>query len=80
MKEHYGITLSAALFAMLRRVMLNIYDKRREKRIEKYPTLTGRDCVIAETDGSMVPIVVTDENAKDRRTAAILNLATYYYF
>jgi len=23
--------------------------------------------VIAETDGSMVPIVVTDENAEDRR-------------
>ena len=37
------------------------------ERIEEYPAVTGRDCVIAETDGSMVPIVVTDENAEDRR-------------
>ncbi|MCI5194455.1 MAG: hypothetical protein D3915_15240 [Candidatus Electrothrix sp. AU1_5] len=46
---------------------VEIYDRRRAERIEEQPAVTGRDCVIAETDGSMVPIVVTDKNAEDRR-------------
>jgi hypothetical protein len=45
----------------------HIYDKRRSERIEKYPTGTGQNCVITETDGSLVPIMVPDENAEDRR-------------
>jgi hypothetical protein len=68
LQEHYGITLSVSTVrSVTQHHAQYIYDRRRDERIEKYPTVTGRDCVIAETDGSMVPIVVTDENAKDRR-------------
>ncbi len=45
----------------------HIYNRRRSERIEKRPTGTGRNCVIAETDGSLVPIIVPDKNAEDRR-------------
>jgi len=45
----------------------HIHERRLLERIEEHPNITGRDCVIAEMDGSMVPIVVTDENAEDRR-------------
>jgi len=44
-----------------------VYERRRQERVEEYPSVTGRDYVIAETDGSMVPIVLTDKNAEDRR-------------
>ena len=47
--------------------MLSIYDRRREERIEEYPRGIGRDYVTAETDGSTVPVVVTDKNAEDQR-------------
>jgi len=68
LKEHYGISLSAGTVrAVTQTHAQHIYDRRRQERIEEYPTVTGRDYVIAETDGSMVPIVVTDKNAEDRR-------------
>jgi hypothetical protein len=68
LKEHYGITLSASTVRVVTQTHAqHIYDKRRAKRIEKHPAITGRDCVIAETDGCLVPIVVTDKNAKDQR-------------
>ena len=44
-----------------------MYERRRQERIEEYPDVPGRDHVIAETDGSMVPIVVTDKNVEDSR-------------
>lgn len=37
------------------------------ERIEAYPSETGQEYVIAETDGSMVPIVEIDEEAEDKR-------------
>ena len=44
-----------------------VYERRLRERIEEYPDVPGRDYVIAETDGSMVPIVVTDKNVEDSR-------------
>jgi hypothetical protein len=68
LKEHYGITLPVSTVRNVTQTHAQyIYDRRREERIEEYPSVTGRDFVIAETDGSMVPVVVTDENAEDRR-------------
>ena len=68
LEEHYGITLSVST---IRKITENhawhIHEKRKQERIEEYPSEAGRDYVIAETDGSMAPIVVTDENAEDRR-------------
>jgi hypothetical protein len=68
LKEHYGITLPASTVRNITETHArHVHERRRQERIEEYPTVTGRDCVIAETDGSMVPIVVTDKNAEDRR-------------
>lgn len=68
LKEHYGITFPASTVRAVTQTHAQyIHDRRREERIEKYPTVTGRDYVIAETDGCLVPIVVTDKNAEDRR-------------
>ena len=68
MKEHYGISLSVSTVRNITEThAYHIHEKRRQERIEEYPCVTGRDYVIAETDGSMVPIVITDKNAEDRR-------------
>lgn len=68
LKEHYGIKLSTSTVrSITQNHAQHIHDRRREGRIEKHPTVTGRDCVIAETDGSLIPIVVTDKNVEDRR-------------
>lgn len=68
LKEHYGITLAVSTVRNITETHArHVHKKRLRERIEDYPSVTGRDCVIAETDGSMVPIVVTDKNAEDRR-------------
>jgi hypothetical protein len=68
LKEHYGISLPVSTVRKITEThAYHIHERRLQERIEEYPTVTGRDCVIAETDGSMVPVVVTDENAEDRR-------------
>lgn len=56
---------------MLRRVMLNIYDRRRDESVEEYQTVTGRDCVIAETDGGMVPSVSAQGQKNIRKEACL---------
>lgn len=70
LEEHYGITLPVST---IRKITENhawhIHEKRKQERIEEYPSEAGRDYVIAETDGSMVPIVVTDENAHGKKPA-----------
>ena len=45
----------------------NMYDKNQQDTAMKSPTDTGRDYVIAETDGCLVPIVNIDQDAEDRR-------------
>ena len=68
LKEHYGITLPTSTIRNITKIHAQqIYERRRRERIEEYPSVMGQDYVIAETDGSMVPIVLTDENAEDRR-------------
>ncbi len=68
LQEHYGITLPTSTVRSITELHAQqIYARRRQERIEEYPSVKGCDYVIAETDGSMVPVVVTDENAEDRR-------------
>ncbi len=68
LKEHYGITLPvSAVRNITENHARQVDERRRQERIEAYPDVPGRDYVIAETDGSMVPVVVTDKNAEDRR-------------
>jgi hypothetical protein len=68
LKEHYGITLPVSTVRNITETHARyICERRSRERIEEYPGVPGRDCVIAETDGSMVPVVVTDKNAEDRR-------------
>lgn len=66
--EHYGITLPTSTVRNITETHArHVHERRRQERIEEYPAVPGRDCVIAETDGSMIPIVVTDRNAEDQR-------------
>ena len=68
LKEHYGITLPVSTVRRITETHArHIHERRRQERIEEYPAVRGRDCVIAETDGSMVPVVMTDRNAEDLR-------------
>ena len=68
LKEHYGITLPvSAVRSITETHARHIYERRRQERIEEYPSVSGKDFVIAEMDGSMVPVVVTDGNVEDRR-------------
>lgn len=68
LNEHYGISLSVSTVRNITEThAYHIHERRLQERVEEYPTVTGRDYVIVETDGSMVPIVVTDKNAEDRR-------------
>lgn len=68
LQEHYGITLPTSTVRNITEMHAQqVYAGRRRERLEECPSVTGRDYVIAETDGSMVPIVVTDENTEDRR-------------
>ncbi|MCI5158476.1 MAG: ISKra4 family transposase [Candidatus Electrothrix sp. AUS1_2] len=68
LKEHYGITLPVSTVRNITATHArHVHEKRLQERIEDCPSVRGRDCVIAETDGGMVPIVVTDKNAEDRR-------------
>ena len=68
LEEHYGITLPISAVRNITETHARaVHERRRRERIEEYPGAAGRDCVIAETDGSMAPVVVTDKNAGDRR-------------
>ena len=68
LNEHYGITLPVSTVRRITEThAYHIHERRRQERIEAYPDVPGRDYVIAGTDGSMVPVVVTDKNAEDRR-------------
>lgn len=65
--EHYGISLPTSTIRHLTEGHAQrMYDNPPE-RIETYPSEAGQEYVIAETDGSMVPMVEIDEPAKDQR-------------
>jgi hypothetical protein len=66
LQEHYGVILPSSTICKL----TEYHAKQRQKPIEQhraYPESAGCETLIVETDGSMIPLVVTDESAKDRR-------------
>jgi hypothetical protein len=66
LEEHYGISLPSSTI----RHLTEHHAKQMQKPIEPhstYPESAGCETLIVETDGSMIPIVVTDESAKDKR-------------
>lgn len=70
LKEHYGITLPASTVRHI--------TERHGQRIlmgyvatNDYPDKAGCDFVIAEIDGSMIPIVEVDEAAPDKRKGKV---------
>lgn len=73
LKEHYGISVAAS---SARRITLaRAAEMRRGEELQtEIPETTGKECVVAEVDGSMVPIVtprvaITEEGSVDRRKA-----------
>jgi len=66
LQEHYGITLAPIT---IRRITEGHAQRMHEKlqRITTYPDKPGFDCIIAELDGSMIPIVETNNEVADKR-------------
>jgi hypothetical protein len=68
LREHYGITLPTSTVRNITETHAwNMYDKNQKDTVVEYPTDTGRNYVIAETDGCLVPIVNIDQDAEDKR-------------
>lgn len=66
LEEHYGISLPSSTV----RNITEHHAKRMQEQIAQhrgYPESAGCDNLIVEMDGSMIPIVVTDERAEDKR-------------
>jgi len=66
LKEHYGFELATST---IRRVTEQHAQRMHESydRIETKPPSAGVARMVAETDGSLIPIVTTDPTASDRR-------------
>jgi hypothetical protein len=62
LKEHYGITLSES---SIRLITLKHAENIRSVQESELGTIEGlpKKCIISETDGSMIPIVKTGDNA-----------------
>lgn len=64
LEEHYGISLPSS-------TIRNITERHGERMCEQVkrdkPEVEGCETLILETDGSMIPIVFTDEKAEDKR-------------
>lgn len=65
LQEHYGISLPSSTVRHITESHAQRMYENPPERIEAYPSEAGQEYVIAETDGSMVPIVEIDENAED---------------
>jgi hypothetical protein len=64
--EHYGMRLPASTIRHItERHARRIQET--QVRVDQYPDEPGCDCVIAEMDGSLIPIVETDAHAPDQR-------------
>ena len=66
LQEHYGITLPVTT---IRRITEGHAQRLHAslERIQEYPDQVGCEYLIAQLDGSMIPIVQTDRKAKDKR-------------
>ena len=76
LKEHYGIALSVSgernitmKHAKIIKYQINqdVITKNKRHSINNLSSRSGGEFIISETDGSMVPIVVTKKSAKDCR-------------
>lgn len=64
--EHYGLVLPESTITRITQHHAHrVFDWQEPHK--DWPKQTGREVVIAEMDGGMVPIVQTDENQADRR-------------
>ena len=68
-KEHYGIDIGAS---SIREILMTHAQCLYEEDIKTPATKAGSKTIIAEMDGGMVPIVVTDENQSDKRKGKTL--------
>lgn len=66
LEEHYGISLPSSTIRNITEYHAGLMDKGLEQHSD-YPETGGCETLIVETDGSMIPIVVTDANTKDKR-------------
>ena len=66
LEEHYGISLSSSTIRNITEYHAGLMAKHLEPDSD-YPETAGCETLIVETDGSMIPIVMTDETAKDKR-------------
>ncbi|NJO17245.1 MAG: ISKra4 family transposase [Thioploca sp.] len=66
LQEHYGITLPVTTIRRITESHAQRLHARLE-RIQEYPSQVGCEYLIVQMDGSMIPMVETDKEAKDKR-------------
>jgi hypothetical protein len=69
LKEHYGITVPSS--AVREMTETHARAMREQERLQNTRPATGVKCVIAEIDGSMIPIVATVAAADRRKTRQV---------
>lgn len=67
LKEHYGIEVPLSLPRTVTLKHANNIALSQDKLRGQQVSSKAKTCIISETDGSMVPIVVVDEERSDRR-------------
>ncbi len=72
LQEHYGIEIAVSTIrALTEKHASKIYEQ--EKVAKKVPNEAGSEIQIGEMDGSMIPIINTDNEAKDKRKNKLLS-------
>lgn len=71
LKEHYGIEIASTVVARITERHARIFYQQPERVVAKEEAGQGRT-VIAEMDGSMVPIVISNCEQKDKRKGKTL--------
>lgn len=71
LKEHYGIEIAPTVITRVTERHARVFHKQPEWKVAKEQTGQGR-AVIAEMDGSMVPVVISDLEQKDKRKGKTL--------
>ncbi len=72
-KEHYGIELSASTTRRVTQLHAKtFYDKAELRQVRASASVGRSGAIIAQMDGSMVPVVEIDKQAKDKRKGKTL--------
>lgn len=71
LKEHYGIEVATSVIARITERHARAFYQHPERVVAKEETGQGR-AVIAEMDGSMVPVVISNPEQKDKRKGKTL--------